>query len=321
MTQSATARDQFGDPGGSAGWSHAAGGHAALGRVREVAAPDGLAVCVHEFGPEEGRPVIMGHPMGYNAPVMGPLAQRLAGMRSYVPDLRGHGATRVAPDYDFPVDSLARDVLGCVDVVAQESGEPAVGFGHSLGAAALVLAEAMRPGSFRCLYLYEPAIMPPAAARRLTADNPSIAGMGRRRSTFASRDEAYDRYASRPPMMDFADDALAGYVEHGFVERPDGTVSLACLPAIEVQISVNGIALLAFERLHELRCPVRVGRGTAPQAPGRAGFEVEVVDQLASGDLVHLDDLNHFGPQQQPEVVAASLLDFVAGEGRHARAS
>jgi hypothetical protein len=48
---------------------------------------------------------------------------------------------------------------------------------------------------------------------------------------------------------------------------------------------------------------------------------VEVVDQLASGDLVHLDDLNHFGPQQQPGVVAASLLDFVAGEGQHARPS
>ena len=65
----------------------------ALGVVRSVTAADGLPVCVHDYG-DGPRPVIVGHPMGYNAPVMGPLANCLDGCRCSVPDLRGHGGTR-----------------------------------------------------------------------------------------------------------------------------------------------------------------------------------------------------------------------------------
>jgi pimeloyl-ACP methyl ester carboxylesterase len=319
MAQSAAARDRCADPDGSARWLGTAGQRAAaLGRIRELPAADGLPVCVHEFGPHDERPVVMGHPMGYNAAVMAPLAARLRGMRCMAPDFRGHGATRVPDGYDFPGPSLAEDVLGCVDALSAGGDEPIVGFGHSLGASALVIAEAMRPGTFRCLYLYEPAIIPPHSAGRLTMENPHIQSMMRRRKAFASREEAYDRYGSRPPMMDFADDALAAYVDHGFVDEPDGTVRLACLPEVEAEISTHGIARIAFERLGELRCPVRVGRGTAPEAPGRAGFEAEIVAALAFGEIDYLDDLNHFGPQQQPEVVAASVLDFFDREAARA---
>lgn len=272
-------------------------------------ASDGLPLCLHEFG-TGGRPVLIGHPMGYHALVMAPLARGLPGMHSYVPDLRGHGGTAVAPGYRFSGECLAYDVLGCLEWISA-GGQGIVGVGHSLGAAALVLAEAMRPGSFQGLYLYEPAIIPPRAADRLTLENPRLAGMLRRRRSFSSRSEAYARYATKAPLCQFADDALAQYVEHGFVDEADGSVRLACLPEFEVGISLSGTATLAFERLSEVRCPVLVARGTATGNAGRAGFEEEVTGALPLAELERLDALTHFGPQQQPDVVARSVTDFI----------
>lgn len=278
-----------------------------LGVIRSVNAADGRPVCVHEYGGGP-RSVIIGHPMGYNGPVMGPLANCLRGYRCSVPDLRGHGGTAVAPGYQFPATSLAMDILGCAAAVPPGT----VGVGHSLGAAALLLAEALQPGTFQALYLYEPAIMPAeVAATRITRDSASISRMLRRRRSFGSREEAYAHYARRAPLSGFVADALRGYVEHGFEDDASGGVTLTSRPEYAVGISLGGIAAVAFDRLPAVQCPVLVARGTAPNPVGRAGFEADVVDRLADARLELLEGLDHFGPQTAPHVVARSILDFL----------
>ena len=182
---------------------------------------------------------------------------------------------RGVPDgYDFPATSLAMDILGCAAAVSSSGPFGTVGVGHSLGATALVLAEALRPGTFQALYLYEPAIMPAeAAAARLTRESAGITRMLRRRRSFGSREEAYASYVRRAPLDTFVADALCGYVEHGFTDDAEGGVTLACLPESAVGIALGGISTVAFERLRDVRCPVLVARGTAPNPLGRAGFE------------------------------------------------
>jgi pimeloyl-ACP methyl ester carboxylesterase len=275
------------------------------GQIRQLRAADGLPICVHEFG--HGRPIVVSHPMGYNAPAMAPFVRRLDGLHAYALDHRGHGGTRVPEGYRFSATCLADDLLGCVRSIADAEG-PVIGFGHSMGAAAMVLAEAMAPGSFERLYLYEPAIIPPHLGGRLTRESPNIAGMLRRRAAFASLEAVRERYGAVAPFRDFVPDAFDGYIEHGFVPEPDGSVRLACLPEHEVAVSVSGMATLAFERLVEIRCPAVVFRGTSPEKQGRAGHEVEIAAALPFGELVYLEDLNHFGPQQRPEVVAEAVL-------------
>ena len=58
--------------------------------------------------------------------------------------------------------------------------------------------------------------------------NPLAEGALRRRPTFASRDEAFENYSSKPPFSALDPDALRAYVDHGFADEPDGTVRLKC---------------------------------------------------------------------------------------------
>ena len=87
---------------------------------------------------------------------------------------------------------MADDVLAVVGRL----DPPIAGFGHSMGGAALLLAEDRRPGTFRSLFLFEPIVLPDDFA---PIGSNYMAELARgRRSTFPSRDEALARYASRP---------------------------------------------------------------------------------------------------------------------------
>ena len=121
------------------------------------------------------------------------------------------------------------------------------GVGHSAGAAALLMAEAARPGTFRALYLWEPVVMPvdPPMGPQ---DNPLTEGALKRRAVFPSREDAYANYASKPPFSQLHPDALRAYVDHGFADLPDGQVTLKCKPEDEALIYRMGSAHRAFSQ-------------------------------------------------------------------------
>ena len=81
---------------------------------------------------------------------------------------------------------FGQDVLAAVEGLGLERP---YGVGHSMGSAALLLAEQAVPGTFRQLYLYEPAMADPAIQKpegsRMAAE-----GASRRREIFASRQAA-----------------------------------------------------------------------------------------------------------------------------------
>jgi pimeloyl-ACP methyl ester carboxylesterase len=200
---------------------------------------------------------------------------------------------------------MSDDVLAVVDVL--DHG-PLFGFGHSMGGAALVLAELARPGTFRAMYLYEPVLIPSRVYPTTIESNPMAAAAIRRRPLFGSRVAAFENYASKPPLNELREDALRAYVEHGFRERADGTVELKCTPADEAETFRFGASTGAFERLGELRCSVTIARGV-PESFGPAAFAQAQAEALAAGRFVTFDDLGHFGPLQDPPRIAASMID------------
>ena len=141
-----------------------------------------------------------------------------------------------------------------------------MGFGHSMGGTALLMAERERPRTFAGLVVFEPIAFPHDPAR---ADGPSmmVAGARRRRAVFASRQEAYDNYAGKPPLDALTPEALRAYVDHGFLDRPDGSVELACQPEQEASIFEGGARQDAFAHLGEVPCPVLVMAGTPDENP------------------------------------------------------
>ena len=178
-----------------------------------------------------------------------------------------------------------------------------------------MLAEQRRPGTFAALYLYEPVVFPDD---RLTeagplapgTPNPLAEGARRRRDTFESRQQAFDNYASKPPFSVLDPEGLWAYVEHGFVDLPDGGVGLACPRQVEAEVFEMAPGHDAFAHLGEVQCPVTVAMGAGGDF-GPGAFAPRIAEELPHGRLVQYPDLGHFGPLEAPARIAAGIAEAV----------
>ncbi len=274
--------------------------------MRRVISADGLSIAIHEpIG--EGPDLLFAHATGFHGLVWRPLARLLASHhRCWAFDFRGHGMSIAPDDYAFDWNAFGADVQAVVDAVGLDRP---IGIGHSKGATALLMAEIARPGMFRGLYLFEPIAFPQEFARE---DGPSamVNAARRRRPTFASRDEAFANYSSKPPLAVFQPDALRAYVDHGFVDGLDGLVHLACRPEHEARVFEMGATHHTFERLGDVTCPVVVACGAVGETVGPAIIAPLVAEALPNGRLARFDELDHFGPLEDPARFAAAIADF-----------
>lgn len=270
---------------------------------------DGVELAVHDLG-GRGPDLLIAHATGFLALAYEPLAHHLTSRFHVLGlDFRAHGDSTRPVGRELDWLGMSEDVLAVVDSL---EGKPLFGFGHSMGGAALVLAEMARPGTFRAMFLYEAVLMPSRAYPTTIESNPMSAAAARRRPVFGSRLAALENYASKPPLDELRDDALRAYVEHGFRDLPDGTVQLKCAPADEAETFLFGPTTGAFERLSEIGCPVTIARGT-PDSFGPASFSEAAAEALPSSRFVVFDHLGHFGPLQEPETIAASMVESLLG--------
>ncbi len=241
--------------------------------------------------------------------MLGPLARRLSGRyRCIAFDERAHGASDRPPGDDFGWHGFAADVLAVVDHLGLD--RPAA-FGHSCGAAALLLAEQARPGTFGTLFCYEPVLYPEDTPLVPSFGvNPLAAGALRRRERFASRRDALANFSSKAPFDRLHPDVLAAYVDNGFA--PDGGgIRLRCRPHDEAQVYAHGFAHDAFSRLDEVRCPVTLACGAGTDAIGPAFLEL-VAGRLPASRVEVFADLDHFGPLADPDGLARTLAQALS---------
>lgn len=277
--------------------------------MRHVHTPDGLRLAVHKLG-GSGRATLLCHATGFHGGVWQPLAAGLdAGFERWAIDFRAHGASTVPPGTTLDWTAFGDDVLATVDGLDLPPGE-LLGIGHSMGGAALLLAEQARPGTFAGMWLFEPIVPPPGVLPATGGHNPLAEGAARRRATFPSAPDALANYAAKPPLNVLRADVLHAYVRHGFVPGEDGAVHLACRPRDESQIFRGGGAHHAFARLAEVTCPVVVACGR--EEPGPAMFAPAVAAALPAGRLER-HPLGHFGPLEAPDLCAASIRAFSSG--------
>jgi pimeloyl-ACP methyl ester carboxylesterase len=270
-----------------------------------VRSEDGSEVAAYDFG-GTGPPLLLGHATGFHAHLWLPVVAHLRGdFHCYAWDARGHGASGTPASGDFDWRRSGDDAIA----VARGFGlERPLGAGHSAGAAALLLAEADHPGSWRALWLYEPVVPEWTFAPQ---DNPLAAGARRRRDHFASREEARRHLGAKPPFATFAPEALDLYVEYGVVPADDGGVTLACRPEDEAATYEGGVTADARSRLGEVHVPAWVVTGsgrTDARPPGMA----KAAALLPRGRLEVLDGLSHFAPFEEPATVAASVRRALA---------
>ncbi|HJR24326.1 MAG TPA: alpha/beta hydrolase [Acidimicrobiales bacterium] len=284
--------------------------------MRTIRSSGGTPLAVHELG-GRGRPTLLCHATGFHGAVWEPFARALPDdLERWAVDFRGHGASVVPPEHPLDWGGFRDDVLAVVDGIDLPPGR-VLGVGHSMGGAALVLAEQARPGTFAGLWLFEPIVPPPGwlpGRDDPERPNPMADTAIRRRAEFPSAGAALANYASKPPLDRLRADALHAYVRHGFVpltEDPAGPVRLACRPEDEARVFRGAPAHNGFARLGEVRCPVVIACGEEPAGP--RSFVEPVVDALPEGRLHLFTGLGHFGPLEAPDLVAAAVADFAAG--------
>ena len=263
---------------------------------------DGVRLAVHDLG-GDGPPLLMAHATGFCGPVLSPLAAHLRGrFHCWTYDGRGHGDTQAPSGLDWNWASFADDVLAVIDGLGLDRP---YGFGHSAGGAAMLDAEARRSGTFAALWCFEPIVWPAITEQLRESRKPLINGALKRRDRFASREEAYENFSSKPPLESLDAAALRAYVDCGFTADREG-VRLKCPPFVEAAIYRQGLVHDGFTRLTLVQCPVTVGLGSRSLAVEPHVAQAQV-DALSRATLVTLPDLGHFGPLEAPGRLAEEV--------------
>ncbi|WP_433995497.1 alpha/beta fold hydrolase [Bradyrhizobium manausense] len=220
---------------------------------------------------ESGKPAaLLVHGTGFVADVWDEVARELASTHTvYALDRRGHGASHKPATYHF-VD-FADDICRVIDALGLRQ---VYGVGHSAGATDLLLAAKMLPGCFTRLFVMEPTVMNPKAARDPSAglSEQSLSraqGALRRQAEFDSADAVFERYRAAPAFADWTETSLWAYVRHGFTSLDNGRIRLCCTPEIESamlrpiyeameQVYIGDARGNPFAWFSEVACPVMV---------------------------------------------------------------
>lgn len=237
-------------------------------------------------------PVYFAHATSFCGAVWRPVIESLGSVDTVTWDFAGHGSgPRLEPPFEWSI--FGEQVLA-------ETEPGGVGVGHSMGAAALVMAQLTDPRRFRFLVLIEPVVFP-APYARLERDQMAAVALKRKRS-FGSRAEALENFASRPTFAGWDRRALEGYVEGGLVEVADG-VALACAPEVEAEIYRSSRAHETWEQLDHVEIPVLIMAGaesdTIPPDLARAQAA-----RFRSAGVEIVPGVGHFLPMERPELVA-----------------
>jgi pimeloyl-ACP methyl ester carboxylesterase len=273
----------------------------------------GVEIATYHLG-GDGPPVMLLHATGFHGRCWLPMAPALTDhFTVWSVDQRGHGSSGKAPDgryLDWGV--FVDDLFAVLDVLG---GDHWRGIGHSLGGAVLLLAEQRQPGTFVELCCYEPVALPPRQPTDGLDAPVSLSNLARkRRARFGSRQEAYDNYAAKPPMSTFDPAALSAYVTYGFVDDPDGGVTLACTREDEASMYEGAPLSRAWEHLPDVRPPVAVLGGGDTDDPVSRVVE-DVARRLPRGGARRLEQLTHFGPFEDPLAVGRAAAAAL-GAGR-----
>lgn len=286
--------------------------------MRRVPSSDGISVAVHELAGESGldHPVVLvAHATGFHGHAYLPMAEALAPrFHTFALDFRGHGDTALESGWVVQWELYGDDAIAAAEAIADSSDgdRGLIGFGHSMGGTALLLAAHRRPALFTALVLFEPIVPPIAESTAAAPDSHPVSALvnatRRRRTLFPSIDEARANYAAKPPLDAFDPAALDAYVRYGFHPDVDGAgVRLKCEPELEARTFEAGTTQRTWELLPAITLPVVVVSGrVGDDQPSR--FAADVAGALPQGRFVELSDLDHFGPMTDPQRIA----DFVA---------
>ncbi|WP_027583667.1 alpha/beta hydrolase [Bradyrhizobium sp. Ai1a-2] len=279
---------------------------------------------------EEGShrpPALLLHGTGFMANVWDEVAHDLASDYTvYALDRRGHGDSHKPAANCYHFQDYAQDVCR----VLEELGlHDIYGIGHSAGATDLLLAAKLLPGRFARLFVMEPTVMDPRAARDGVTGlseqaTSAVQGALRRQAEFDSLDAVFTRYRAAPAFADWSDTSLWAYIRHAFAPLENGRVRLRCTPEIESailrpifeameQVYAGDTRGNPFEWLAAIDCPVRVA--TAEKSwPIYKEMASRAVSLIPHASKRNFEGIGHCVAQEAPPMLLQALREFARSE-------
>jgi pimeloyl-ACP methyl ester carboxylesterase len=285
-------------------------------RRRRVKFPDrGVELELVDYG-GRGPLSVLAHATGFCADTLAPIAAVLrAHYRVVSWDARGHGnSEKPAPPEPYLWDEFARDVSAVTKHWLDETGAArvALAVGHSFGGTCTMNAAAREPERYEKLALLDPVIVP--APRDFPGADPMKGGplmaaqiARKRKHIFVSRDEVRARWREKGTFGDWDARALDAYLAHGFRERADGTVELACPGEVEAAVFESGAKFDAWRDGAALRTPAALFHAA------QGNFPHALVERFAAlSPSIELRSFAgpHLFPMIKPDEAAAAILDW-----------
>ena len=274
------------------------------------------------------KPVaVLVHGTAFVAATWRPVAEALAqDYRVYAFDRRGHGYSGAPKNDCYHFREFAEDLVGFMDALGLKG---AYGIGHSGGGTDMLLAAGMRQDLFQRLFIMEPTVadpdLPSQGDRRLPPEYQAhIDNAKKRRAIYPSREAVYERYSTRAPLNLWRPEVLKDYIQYGFADEADGTVSLLCNPERESAI-LEPIMLTMLNRyrgddqgnpfrlLKQVDCPTLITSSAHSPLPfyvPMADIAARAVGGASRSTFPHL---SHCVPQESPETLLEAVRAF-AGE-------
>ncbi len=262
----------------------------------------GVELALQEW-PGSGEPTLaLAHATSFCKEVWDPVVEELRslgnGLAVVAWDQRSHGHSGRS---ELPIDwwDLAKDALAIVDHV----DGPVVGIGHSSGAAALLMAEILRPGALDLVVAIEPIVFPPPYASG--TNHPLAVAARKRRSHFADPEEAVANFSGKELFADWDVRAMAGYVAGGLRPVDDGW-ELACLPEHEASFYAGAGSHAAWDRLDEIQVPIVLVLGSDSDSHPPA-FVSALAGKFHNVDTAVFQGAGHLLPMVDPAGLAAVI--------------
>jgi pimeloyl-ACP methyl ester carboxylesterase len=311
---------------------------------------DGVTIQTYDWG-GDGPPLLLAHATGLHAHIWLPLVQRLrTSFHCYAIDARAQGdstapqgaqalveqnvafqKTTASPNGNslsepsesretnptgvsgFAWSNITKEYATAMDIWGLSGRGDVFGFGHSQGGYALLSAALARKGSFAHIFGFEPVIFlaPENALVGNPMDNFMATIARKRREVFASKQEAYENYRTKPPFNMADDDVTRSYVHWGFDDLEDGTVRLKCRAAWEGELFSLSMSDL-YHRLPEIDCPVTLGLGEFT-SPAFTESVPRQHAQMSNSTIMNFPGRSHFGPLENSDQMAVVIRNTFLG--------
>ncbi len=256
---------------------------------------------------DTGPALLWCHGAGLCGRAFEPLFARIAPrhFRIAALDLNGHGhSTARQALHGAGWEPFRQDIADAAACLEKRFGLIG-GAGHSGGGAALAM-EQIRTGRFPRLALLDPILAPD---HFFPAANPLAEGARRRRHRFSSRDEARARLGPKYPYSRWEPGMFEAYIQHGFREEADGSVTLRCSGEVEAAFYLAGSTWSTLQGLSALGASALIITGSDSYMEPFA--ELQWRHAPAGSRLELLPNCGHFIAQERPDDTARLIREWL----------